>query len=304
MEYTVARTFANVALQGPLYVVKEPGSERLLAIVSTIGDATASQVLLLPGDPESSATEVLLELPGRILYSLAFHPAFAENGHVYIFSNGPPEKRRNRITRYTIPPGERRIPPASEVVLLEWRSLGHDGGDLFFGPEGFLYASTGDGTSDSDPWNAGQALDDLLGSILRIDVDRPSGERPYTVPADNPFVEVPHARPEVWAYGLRNPWRMSFDRPSGQIWVGDNGQDLWETAHLVHRGDNYGWSVYEGSHPFYPGRPRGPTPLVPPTIEHHHAEFRSLTGGVVYRGVEFPELDGVYIYGDYSSGRI
>ena len=129
---------------------------------------------------------------------------------------------------------------------------------MAFGHDGMLYITTGDGTSDSDTWNSGQTLDDLLGSVLRIDVDRRDGERPYAVPPDNPFVDTPGARPEIWAYGLRNPWRMGVDPKTGQIWVGNNGQDLWETAYLIRRGENYGWSVYEGSHPFYLERKRGP----------------------------------------------
>ena len=206
--------------------------------------------------------------------------------------------------RYTVSEDGHSIDPASRSLIIEWRSEGHDGGDLAFGADRMLYITTGDGTGDSDTWNSGQSLDDLLGSVLRIDVRHPDADRPYTIPADNPFVATPDARGEIWAYGLRNPWRMSFDPQTNQLWVGNNGQDLWETAHLVHRGDNLGWSVYEGNHPFYLERKRGPTPLVPPTIEHSHAEFRSLTGGVVYHGDELPELEGAYIYGDYSSGRI
>jgi uncharacterized repeat protein (TIGR03806 family) len=175
---------------------------------------------------------------------------------------------------------------------------------MAFGLDGMFYITTGDGTSDSDTWNSGQTLDDLLGSVLRINVDRRTDALPYEVPADNPFIALAGARPEIWAYGLRNPWRMGIDARTGHVWVGNNGQDLWETAHLVRRGDNFGWSVYEGRHPFYLGRKRGPTPHVYPTIEHHHAEFRSLTGGVVYYGEKFPELRGAYLYGDYSTGRI
>src|SRR5439155_14577348 len=147
-------------------------------------------------------------------------------------------------------------------------------------------------------------LSDLNGGILRIDVDHTDGTRPYSVPKDNPFVGLKDARPENWAYGLRNPWRLTIDEKSGQIWVGNGGQDLWETAHLVRGGENYGWSVYEGSHPFYINRKLGPTPVVLPTIEHSHSESRSLTGGVVYYGKEFSELDGVYVYGDFSTGKI
>ena len=192
----------------------------------------------------------------------------------------------------------------SEQVIIEWHSEGHDGGGLVFGHDGMLYISTGDGTTDSDGWVSGQDLSELLGGVLRIDVDHPNGTQAYSVPNDNPFVGMKDARPENWAYGLRNPWRMCIDQKTGRIWAGNNGQDLWETVHLIRRGENYGWSVYEGSHPFYLNRKPGPTPPVPPTIEHSHAEFRSLTGGVVYYGAKFPELNGVYVYGDYSSGEI
>jgi uncharacterized repeat protein (TIGR03806 family) len=135
-------------------------------------------------------------------------------------------------------------------------------------------------------------------------VEHTDGAQRYSVPADNPFVGMKDARPELWAYGLRNPWRLAIDEKSGQIWTGNNGQDLWETAHLVRRGENYGWSVYEGNHPFYLNRKLGPTPVVAPTIEHSHSEARSLTGGVVYYGEELSELNGAYIYGDYSTGKI
>jgi len=196
------------------------------------------------------------------------------------------------------------LDPESELVILEWRSMGHDGGDLAFGQDGMLYITSGDGTSDSDIWNSGQDITNLLATLIRIDVSKATPETPFQIPPDNPFLHLPEARPEIFAYGFRNPWRMSIDPITGDIWVGNNGQDLWETAHLVRAGDNYGWSVYEGNHPFYLQRQRGPTPIVPPIIEHHHVESRSLTGGVVYYGVRFPELEGAYIYGDYSTGKI
>jgi uncharacterized repeat protein (TIGR03806 family) len=147
-------------------------------------------------------------------------------------------------------------------------------------------------------------VSNLLGGVLRIDVRQASLQRPYRIPSDNPFNQVPGARGELWAIGLRNPWRMSIDGQTGQIWVGNNGQDLWETIHLIRPGENYGWSVYEGSHPFYTQRRLGPGKLTAPTFEHHHTEARSLTGGVVYRGHVLPELHGAYIYGDYSTGKI
>jgi uncharacterized repeat protein (TIGR03806 family) len=307
LPYTVEKTFTKHRWKAPIYVAEEPGTDFLWVVQDRPDGEGGSQVVRIKDDPADGASEVVLDLPRQLVYSVCFHPSYATNGLVYVFGNGPKDApdRLDRITRYTVGPRpERRIDPASKEVVIEWKSAGHDGGDMAFGRDGFLYITTGDGTSDSDNWNSGQTLDDLLGSVLRIDVDRRDAGRPYAVPADNPFVDRPGARPEIWAYGLRNPWRMGIDRETGQVWVGNNGQDLWETAYLVHRGDNYGWSVFEGSHPFYLDRKRGPTPHILPTIEHSHAEFRSLTGGVVYRGARFPELDGAYVYGDYASGRI
>ncbi len=305
--FVVEKTFAKLTWNAPIYLAEEPGTDRLWVVQSAGATANDSRILRVKDDPETGESETLLDLPNRLAYSVCFHPVYASNGFVYVFTNGPKDApvRKNQITRYTVErQAPHRIVPKSEEVVIEWKSAGHDGGDMAFGPDGMLYITTGDGTSDSDGWNSGQTLDDLLGSVLRIDIDRQAGGMPYAVPRDNPFVATPGACPEIWAYGLRNPWRMCADLKSGQIWVGNNGQDLWETAHLVRMGENYGWSVYEGSHPFYLGRKRGPTPVVPPTIEHPHSEFRSLTGGVVYRGDRLPELDGAYIYGDNSSGRI
>jgi len=307
LPYTVEKTFTNLTWKSPIYIVDEPGTDRMLVVLQGGAADKPSRIVSIKDDPATSASELFFEVPGRLLYSLCFDPGYADNGQVFVFSNGPTaaDERTNRISRYMVDrQGPHRIEAASEEVLLEWRSRGHDGGDMGFGPDGMFYLTTGDGTSDSDEWNSGQTLDDLLGSVLRIDVHRRDGPLPYAVPADNPFVNTPGARGEIWAYGLRNPWRMSFDAKTGHLWVGNNGQDLWETAHLVRRGENYGWSVYEGSHSFYPERRRGPTPLVAPTIEHSHAEFRSLTGGVVVHSPKLAELNGAYVYGDYSSGRI
>jgi uncharacterized repeat protein (TIGR03806 family) len=158
------------------------------------------------------------------------------------------------------------------------------------------------GSYDRDP--KGQDLSNLPATIMRIDVDRPEAGRPYSIPNDNPFVHLEGARPEIWVYGIRNPWRITFDRETGHLWAGNVGQDRWEMIHLVQRGDNYGWSLYEGSHPFFLNRKAGPTPIVKPTVEHPHSEARSITGGVVYYGSKFPELRGAYVYGDYATGKM
>jgi uncharacterized repeat protein (TIGR03806 family) len=307
LPYTVEKTFTNLEWKSPIYLIDEPGGDHLWVISQGQDAARTSRIERVIGGPATRERELVFEATDELIYAVCFDPKYSDSQKVFVFSNGPTSqaRRTNRVSRFTVEGAERsRIDPESREVLLEWRSEGHDGGDLAFGADGMLYIVTGDGTSDSDTWNSGQTLDDLLGAVLRIDVSKSDGERPYAIPPDNPFLNVPGACGEVWAYGLRNPWRMAVDPRTGHVWVGNNGQDLWETAHLVRRGDNLGWSVYEGNHPFYPERKRGPTPLVSPTIEHSHAEFRSLTGGVVYYGDKLPELDGAYIYGDYSTGRI
>jgi uncharacterized repeat protein (TIGR03806 family) len=306
LPYTVEKIFPKLDLPTPIYIAVEPGSNWLWVIVHAAGDKP-SRIVRFENAPDISTFETIYEAPDRIIYSVGFDPDFAANRRVFVFTNGPTKEaeRQDRVARYEFDAGPpARLLPESELAIIQWRSAGHDGGDLAFGNDGMLYLTTGDGTGDSDGWNSGQTVDDLLGSVLRIDVRDATLENPYRVPDDNPFVKLPGAKPEIWAYGLRNPWRMSYDSKSDQLWVGNNGQDLWETAHLVRPGENYGWSVYEGSHPFYLERQRGPTPIVPPTVEHSHAEFRSLTGGVVYHGDVLPDLDGAYVYGDYSSGRI
>lgn len=304
--YVVEKTFSKLTWNGPIYIAEEPGTD-FLWVIQGGAPENGTRIVRVKDDPAATSTDVVLDLPNRLAYSVCFHPQYATNGIVYVFTNGPRNaaERKNKITRYIV---DRKgvNPPTlkSGETVIEWKSAGHDGGDMAFGTDGMLYITTGDGTSDSDGWDSGQTLNDLLGSVLRIDVDHHDPGTMYSSPKDNPFVATPGARPEIWAYGLRNPWRMCVDPKSGQIWVGNNGQDLWETAHLIRRGENYGWSVQEGSHPFYLERRRGPTPIVPPTIEHPHSEFRSLTGGVVNRGDRLPDLDGAYIYGDHSSGRI
>src|SRR6266700_3793596 len=303
LPYTVEKTFTNIKWQAPIYLTPEPDSDYLLVVQQGGEKERPSKILRVRDDPNADTAETLLEVSNRLVYSVAFHPDYRTNGYLFVFSNGPtPEtERTNRISRFTVEhQAPHRCDPKSEQVIIQWRSAGHDGGGIVFGHDGMLYISTGDGTSDSDGWVTGQDLSDLLGGVLRIDADHADGTQPYSVPKDNPFVGWKNARPELWAYGLRNPWRMTIDRKTGQIWTGNNGQDLWETAHLVRRGENYGWSVYEGSHPVYQNRKLGPTPVVPPTIEHPHSEARSLTGGVVYYGDEISELNGVYVYGGYS----
>jgi glucose/arabinose dehydrogenase len=305
--YRVKRLYPNLKFNFPIAVRRQPGSDRLLFI--TEGSPYDRTVIRrMRDDPEVRESETLLDLDG-VAYDIAFHPDFLNNGYLYVGWNGlssaPSEAKRTKVTRYTMDPRPPyKLDPKSETLIIEWPSDGHNGGAIAFGVDGMLYVTSGDGTSDSDRNIVGQDMTRLTAKVLRIDVDHPAPGRAYSVPKDNPFVGMKDVRPETWAYGLRNPWRIAVDAKTGHVWVGQNGQDLWEQAYLVRKGENYGWSVTEGSHPFYPNRKAGPTPIVKPTVEHPHSEFRSLTGGVVYYGTKFPELQGAYLYGDYSTGKI
>ncbi len=306
LPYRVRRVFPKLQIPCPIGVAHEPGSNRLILIYQDKAWTGRGSLVRIQDDANVDHAEELLKIDG-IAYGVAFHPDFATNGYIYVGSNGPlhGKPKTTRVLRYTI---DRKPPfaldPKSETRIVEWESDGHNGGDLAFGRDGMLYVSSGDGTSDSDTNLTGQDLTKLLAKVLRIDVDHPDPDKGYSVPADNPFVHTPGVRPETWAYGFRNPWRLHIDRATGDLWVGNNGQDLWEQAYLVQRGANYGWSVMEGSHPFYPKRQAGPQPFAKPIVEHPHSEMRSLTGGVVYHGAKLPQLRGAYVYGDWSTGKI
>lgn len=310
LPYVVEKVFTGIEWNQPIYAEREPGTENLVVIQKGGPEDAPTRIVRVEDRPEVDSVSVLLAVADAQVYGLTFHPQYADNGYLFLFSNdsaGESEERVNRVSRFTVsrdPAAETPCDPESRQVIIEWKSMGHDGGDLVFGHDGMLYVTSGDGTSDSDRWLSAQDVTNLLGGVLRLDVDHPAAGKMYSVPSDNPFVDVPGARGEFWAIGLRNPWRMSIDEVTGQIWVGNNGQDLWETAHLLGRGENYGWSVFEGSHPFYAHREIGPGTLVGPTFEHHHTEARSLTGGVVYYGRHVPDLNGAYVYGDYSTGKI
>jgi uncharacterized repeat protein (TIGR03806 family) len=306
LPFRVRPAFPGLKVPCPIAVAREPGTDSLILVHQIYPWSGAGRVLRIQDRPDVKETQELLALDA-IAYGVAFHPDYEKNGYLYVGSNGPLSSgpKKTRVTRYTVGrSAPHAIDPKSAQVIIEWESDGHNGGDLAFGNDGMLFITSGDGSSDSDKHLSGQDLTRLLAKVLRIDVDHPAAGTNYSVPADNPFLGVAGARPETWAYGLRNPWRITCDRATGDLWVGQNGQDLWEQAYLVHRGENYGWSVTEGSHPFYPTRTAGPTPICQPIVEHPHSEFRSLTGGIVYRGEAFPELRGAYLYGDWSTGRI
>ncbi len=312
--YKVVRAIAAYRPDFPIQVKNVPGSDRLLVITQPQAYGGTKLEMISEAKP-TEAVPMLTTPTGGTATDFTFHPKFAENGFVYVGWSGRrgwwDPRKMCFITRYTMqtkPPFA--LDPQSATTILAWESNGHNGCAVTFGLDGMLFITSGDGTSDSDTNLTGQRTDLILAKVLRIDVDHPGepkGVSPrvmYSVPKDNPFVNDKRFVPETWAYGLRNPWRMCTDAKTGHIWVGQNGQDLWESAMLVRKGDNYGWSVMEGGHPFYLERKTGPTPIVKPTVEHHHSEARSLTGGIVYYGERHPELKGAYLYGDYSTGHI
>ena len=307
LPYRSEKVYKDLKISYPIAIKLQPDSDRYLLITEgTPYGPTKLQRMKV--DQKDNDFETLLDMKDNkgVGYEIAFHPDFKNNGYMYLGHNDETlEGHKTRITRYTIDPKlPYKFDPSSAKIIIEWLSDGHNGGAMAFGKDGMLYVTSGDGTSDSDGNIVGQDMTKLLAKVLRIDVDHPDKDKAYSVPKDNPFVGMKDVRPETWAYGLRNPWRLTVDKKTGHVWVCQNGQDLWEQAYLVKPGENYGWSVMEGSHPFYPNRKLGPTPLVKPTVEHHHSEARSLTGGIVYYGEKYPELQGAYIYGDYSTGNI
>ena len=240
------------------------------------------------------------------LLSVALDPAFAVNRAVWIYySAGNP--RRSVLARFTRTANSGAIDRASELVVLEFAQPfpNHNGGAIRFGPDGMLYLGLGDGGSQGDPGGNGQNLGTLLGKIIRIDVRNASADRPYIVPVDNPFVGRAGARGEVWAYGLRNPWRMAFDPTTGGLWAGDVGQNAVEEIDVMAGGGNFGWNIVEGDRCHRPSSGCDRTGLTPPVLVYTHVEGRcSVVGGVVYRGSRVPEIAGAYLYGDTCSGEV
>ena len=269
--------------------------------------------MVFQNDPETEQADVFLDIRGRVSYGgeegllgLAFHPDYENNGYFYVNYTAP-NPLRTVIARFSVSLDNPNIAnPNSEVVLLEIPQpySNHNGGQLRFGPDGYLYIATGDGGSGGDPQNNSQNRTTLLGNILRIGVDNPSDGRNYGIPPDNPYVgNTLGYHEEIYAYGFRNPWRFSFDKVTSDLWVADVGQDLWEEIDIVSKGGNYGWHIMEGNHCFNPN-PCDMTGLELPIWEYNHTVGQSITGGFVYRGRRNPELYGKYIYADFNTGII
>jgi len=296
-------------LEGALLVTGRPGDPRLLVVeqrglIRTIADGR------LEGTPFLDLRGVTEARGERGLLGLAFHPRHRSNGLLYV--NYTDFDGATQVVEYRATDAGVADPDsARELLSVEQPFSNHNGGHLAFGPDGMLYIGLGDGGSGGDPDDNGQRLDTLLGSILRIDVDnRGADGQPYAIPLDNPFVDQADARPEIWAYGLRNPWRFSFDAQTGHLWIGDVGQDEFEEINRVvatreDAGANFGWNRFEANAPFdSQGREVTGGQATPPVAQYGRESGCSVTGGHVYRADAVPDLDGRYVYGDFCTGRI
>lgn len=306
---TTERAFPNLSFSSAVFLTSAPDGRDEIYVVEKAG-----VVRVFENDPAASTSRVFVDLRDRVsasanemgLLGLAFHPRYAQNGYVYVdYTAASP--RRTVISRFNVadtdPP---TLDPASEQILLtvDQPFSNHNGGMVAFGPDGYLYVGLGDGGSAGDPYGAGQDTQNLLAKMLRLDVDNPAAGKTYGWPADNPFASGVGGRPEIWAWGVRNPWRFSFDRLLGTLWVGDVGQDAWEEIDVMAGPGNYGWNVMEGTHCYEPASGCDPSGTLLPVYEYPHSEGRSVTGGYVYRGARLPELYGRYVFGDYANGRI
>ena len=300
--YKIAPAFPGVRFQNPTCIEEIPGANRLL--VTELG----GKIYSFLKDPDVSQADLVVNLGSdRSVLDAEFHPRFRDNRHLFVSYVHPGEDGHVRVSRFTLS-GDAApvVVPGSEQVIIKWPSGPHTGGCLEFATDGLLLVSTGDaaGPNPPDGRNTGQDISDLLGAMLRIDVDRRTGTRAYTVPADNPFVDLDGARPEVWAYGLRNPWKFGVDPVSGDVFVADNGWESWEMVHRIVRGGNCGWPVMEARAELRTEVKPGPTPILPPVKDHPHTEANSVIGGVAYRGSKLPGLTGSFVYGDYITGTI
>jgi glucose/arabinose dehydrogenase len=306
--------FPNLRITLPVVLNHAGDGSRRIFVGSQLGD-----IHVFPKDRDVEETQVFLDLRSKVVYNeieneegllgLAFHPKYKENGQFFVYYTTTDAPHTSVISRFRVSATDpNRADPKSEEEILRiaqpyWN---HNGGTLEFGPDGYLYIGLGDGGGTRDPHGHGQNLATLHGSILRIDIDRKSGDQNYAVPKDNPFVDRPGARPEIWAYGLRNVWRMAFDRQTNLLWAADNGEDLWEEIDIITRGGNYGWNLREGRHKFGLQGSEARPDLIEPIWEYRHraGTSNSIIGGCVYRGPRVKELQGAYLYGDYITGEL
>ncbi|MCA8984826.1 MAG: PQQ-dependent sugar dehydrogenase [Planctomycetaceae bacterium] len=277
----------------------------------------SGQIHILPEGAKSKKSILFADMKDRVapykkaneegFLGLAFHPEYARNGKFYVYYTALSDPHLSVVSQFNVSandPNQADLKSEKVVWTLQQPFSNHNGGTIAFGPDGYLYIGMGDGGSADDPMDNGQNLGTALGALLRIDVNKTSGDKPYGIPADNPFVNKKGALPEIYAYGFRNIWRISFDRLTGDLWVGDVGQNLWEEINLVQAGKNYGWNRWEGMHPFGNRDPQLAADAVGPIWEYDHGVGKSITSGFVYRGKLVPELVGKFLYADFVTGKI
>jgi len=304
--FLVERRFPKLSFKNPVEMRPIPGTNRLLVM------ELAGQIHSFPDRQDVAKSDPVLDLKQhkpavQNAYGFAFHPKFLQNRTCYISYTQGAQATGTKVCRYRFksmdPP---TIDLESREEVFHWPSGGHNGAAMRFGPEGYLYITAGDGVGPNppDPPNNGQDCSNYFSTLVRIDVDHTDPGRKYRVPPDNPFVKIKGVLPEIWAFGFRNPWKLSFDRKSGDLYVSDVGWELWEFIYRIEKGGNYGWSIVEGRQPVNTHFKRGPSPILPPTVDHPHSESASITGGEVYYGKRLPTLAGQYVYGDYETGKL
>ncbi len=319
---SAARAFENLIFERPIVVTHANDGSNRVFVAEQEGIIKAFK-----NDPDVEEATVFLDIDKRCRYrddnneegllGYAFHPKFKDNGQVFAYYTTASEEHTSFVSRFTLSKDDpNKVDASTEEVLMKipqpyWN---HNGGTIAFGKDGYLYIGLGDGGLGNDPHGNGQNLSTMLGAILRIDVDTMDEGKAYAIPKDNPFVDYTVSRrqgktikaePEIYAYGLRNVWRMAFDRENGKLWAADVGQGLWEEINIVEKGGNYGWNIREAMHWFRPdGNDTKTDKLIDPVWEYHHDVGKSITGGLVYRGKEVPELVGKYVYGDYVTGLL
>ncbi|MDO1511749.1 PQQ-dependent sugar dehydrogenase [Maribacter confluentis] len=304
---TLTNAFSNLNFTSPLDLQSpNDGTDRLFV-------AEKGGLIKVFENKESvTETSTFLDLSGQIatenelgLLGFAFHPDYSANGFLFVYYT--PNTSEAVVSRFKVSEGDvNQVDSTSETILLRIPQpyTNHNGGQLAFGTDGYLYIASGDGGGSGDPDGNAQNLENLLGKILRIDVDNEDTGLEYAIPADNPFVDTEDARAEIFAYGLRNPWRLSIDLQDNTIWTGDVGQDQKEEIDLIEKGGNYGWNSLEGTSCYKEADCAVDGTILPLYEYGHENNDKSITGGYVYRGNNVPELNGYYVYGDFISGRI
>jgi glucose/arabinose dehydrogenase len=307
--YKAIAAFSSLTFTRPVDLQHSNDQTHRLFVVEQAG-----AIYVFPNNPTTANKKLFLDIKSKVddggneegLLGLAFHPNYKSNGYFYVnYTASSPN--RTVISRFTVSAANAdQADVNSEQVLLTYSQpySNHNGGQISFGSDGFLYIAVGDGGSGGDPQDNGQNRSTLLGTILRIDVNKQENGNQYGIPPDNPFVNSGNFRPEIFAYGLRNPWRFSFDTETKQLWTGDVGQNAYEEIDIIEKGGNYGWNTMEGKHCFSPSSGCATSGLKLPVWEYGRSEGVSITGGFVYRGSSLKSLIGKYIYADYGSRKI